>query len=190
MISIKSTVEEAQSECPLIIERINIIKRTILKTNFDDSKVNILYVYGFFVPKKSGKEKEDLYKKMIDDSSKMIFDDRLKFEMSKLRIDVVINMGNFTMENRLPDGHVPTIIKEMVSEITKVKMMLEESDDLEIYNSIPPLSGLVKVEFLENGKLPTEELDMDDILDKISNYGMDSLTKLEKEFLDKKSKNI
>jgi hypothetical protein len=190
MFSIESSMEEVISDCPLIKDWIDTIKKSILKSDFEDSKIRILYSYGFFVSKKRDGDKDLFYNDMYNKPSKMLFKYRLEFEFSKLRIDVTINMGKFVMKNRLPKGQVPDIIREMVTEITKIKMMMEESDDIDIYNSIPPLSGLVKVEFIDEVDIKDEVLDMDDILDKISNYGIDSLTPEEKEFLDKKSKDV
>ena len=61
----------------------------------------------------------------------------------------------------------------------------------DISDSIPPLSGLISFEIINDTFLSnTPQFDMDEILDKISISGYSSLTDDEKEFLDKKSKDV
>jgi hypothetical protein len=91
---------------------------------------------------------------------------------------------------------VPDIIKSMVTEITKYKMSIEcefhQNDDVK--NSIPPYDdSVVSVEVIREeygDKIEEEYFDIDDILDKIANKGIDSLTNGEREYLDKKSKEM
>jgi ferritin len=100
------------------------------------------------------------------------------------------------MADRLPKGIVPEIIKDIVAEITKVKMIIESeyNEDKEITNSIPELNkDIVSFDLIKdyiNNDVDSEDLDIDSILDKISSDGFDSLSDEEKEFLDKKSKGI
>jgi hypothetical protein len=190
MFLIETNIEETLIECPLINEWIDLVKNKLIQSSIKDEDIKIYYSYGFFVKKVKEEDKEKFYTKLYEKSDKMLFNNRLEFELSKLRIDVNLKLGNkFAMKNRLPDGMVPKLILEMVTEITKVKMMLEESEDIDIYQSIPPLSGLIAIESFT--EIADEiELDMDDILDKISTTGLDSLTQEEKNFLDKKSKDV
>ena len=190
MFLIETNIEETLVECPIINKWIDIVKDKMIDSSIKDDDIKIYYSYGFFVKKVKNEDKEKFYLNMYEKSDKMLFNDRLDFELSKLRIDVNLKLGNkFAMKNRLPDGLVPKLVLEMVTEITKVKMMLEESDDIDVYQSIPPLSGLITIDSIEE-IMDEVELDMDDILDKISKNGLDSLTQEEKEFLDKKSKDV
>jgi len=124
----------------------------------------------------------------------MLFDDRLKFELSKVRVNLTIRVGKFAMSNRLPKGVVPESIKEIVTEVTKVKMMLEGEyhDNQDVINSIPDIdTSIVSYEIIKDAMHSEDSekyFNVDEILDKISKNGLDSLSEEEKEFLDKKSK--
>jgi hypothetical protein len=86
-------------------------------------------------------------------------------------------------------------INDLVNEIVKVKMTIENqiSYNKDVAESIPELSGLIAFEIITDTYLNTNtapQLDMDEILDKISISGFNSLTDEEKDFLDKKSKDV
>ena len=181
MFLIEANLEEVINDYPIVSDWIDSAKKFIIKNElFDNSKIRVVYLYGFFVNKNSNV-----------DISEMTFDERLTFELSKVRVDVSLYFGKFAMKNRLPNDIIPSVILNLVTELTKVKMILEENDDVNIYNSIPPLNELTSIEVINfSYEEEEEDLDMDDILDKISKNGMDSLTKKEKEFLHNKSKDI
>ena len=101
------------------------------------------------------------------------------------------------MTNRLKKGMLPELVKSMVTEITKYKMTLESEfhQNHEVKNSIPSFDeSVVSIEVIRkeigDDRLEEEYFEMDDILDKIAQFGLNSLTKSEKEFLDKKSKEL
>ena len=121
----------------------------------------------------------------------MPYSERLEFEKSKVRVDISIKMGKFAMSNRLPKGMIPPFIEEIVAEIVKIKMTVEtEIEDIyQIKDTIPPLTGVVEFDIIEELEDETQ-LDMDEILDKISREGMSSLSLEEKKFLDSKSKDV
>jgi hypothetical protein len=134
---------------------------------------------------------------MYEKSSKMLFDDRLTFELSKVRVNITMKIGNFILSNRLEKGSVPEIVGKIVEEITKVKMTVEGDyhDNQEVIDSIPDIDPeIIKFEAVNeivNKDLPEGmNFNMDDLLDKIGKKGMDSLSDEEKEFLDKKSKDL
>ena len=190
MFLIESNIEDAMQEYPIISEWIDVAKKHIIKADVDNSKIKIYYSYGFF--NKKIKTDEDLksYEDMFEESLKMEFNERLKYELSKVRVDANIVINKFAMKNRLPKGSLPKEVVEMTTEIVKIKMMLEEGDD-DVYNSIPPLSGMFDFEDIYGEQdYQDSELDMDEILDKISKSGMKSLTDEEKEFLNNKSKDF
>ena len=156
----------------------------------------MFYYYGFFVPKVSNKQ--DYYTKQYDMYSQMKFDERLNYELSKTRVNITIKIDNFMMTNRLKKGETPSIVSSIVTEITKYKMMAESEfhENQKIKDSIPEVdNNLVSIELVKSlvsGKEEVDEteFDLDDILEKISKQGMDSLSEKEKEFLDKKSKEM
>ena len=138
--------------------------------------IEVFYEYGFFVPKNT-----DIY-----DTSNMKYKKRLNFELSKVRVDVNIKIGKLYFINRIKE--VPKAIETIVNEITKVKMIVEceYSKNEKVLKSIPKVdSSIIRFRIVRDENF---ELDIDEILDKISNQGIESLTKEEKEFLDNSSK--
>ena len=84
-----------------------------------------------------------------------------------------------------------------VSEITKYRMMVESEfhKDQEIKDSIPPIDNtIVSIDLVRSlisgGEETESEFDLDDVLEKISKNGIESLSDKEKEFLDRKSKEM
>lgn len=166
-----------------------------LTTNFNEEKLEFYYSYGFFLPKVENKQ--DMYEDMFEKCSKMLFEERFVFEMSKVRINLAMKMGHFFISNRMKKGSVPSIIKDIVREITKVKMLVEAEyhENIEVRNSIPEIdSNIVSFEIIKDiinsDYSESQKFDIDSILDKISQKGMESLSDEEKEFLNKKSKDL
>ena len=196
MYIIDADIEDVYKEFPFINDWTSTICKNILNKSYDECKVHMFYHYGFFVPKVSNKQ--DYYTKQYDMYSQMKFDERLNYELSKTRVNITIKIDNFMMTNRLKKGETPSIVSSIVTEITKYKMMAESEfhENQEIKNSIPEVdNNLVSIELVKSlvsGKEEVDEteFDLDDILEKISNQGMDSLSEKEKEFLDKKSKEM
>lgn len=184
MFLVRANIEDVLNECSVVKDWIDVIKSDIIKNkSFEDSNIRFYYSYGFFVTKSAPSVKLD-----------MPFPERLQFELSKVRIGATIEMGNFIMTNRLPRGFIPPIISDIVTEITKVKMMIESElfYNKELFDSIPPLNENTSFKIIREliGEQVDEEFDMDEILDKISKHGIESLTRNEKDFLDKKSKDV
>ncbi len=177
MFLVEANISDIITEFEIVKEWIDILK-SIIKDDVDDSTIQAYYTYGFFVPK--SKNNLDSLQEMMEESSKMLFPERLKIERSKVRVDVTIKIGKLIFSNRLPLGSIPKFIDELVTEIVKVRMTIELEMDYrqEVAESIPPLTG------------EEDYFDIDEILDKISTNGMESLTPEEKEFLDKKSKDV
>ena len=109
-----------------------------------------------------------------------------------------MKLDNFIITDRLPKGTIPQRVKDIVAEVTKVKMMLESefSYNKKVLESIPALDKtVVDIEVIKGSdeKKAVQESNsftIDTILDKISKKGYDSLSKEEKDFLDNKSKNM
>jgi hypothetical protein len=195
MFIIDTNREDVLEDFPFIQEWIDTAQKVFIKKEIDESKIEFYYSYGFFVPKVENKQ--ELYTDMYEKSSKMLFDDRLTFELSKVRVNITMKIGNFILSNRLEKGSVPEIVGKIVEEITKVKMTVEGDyhDNQEVIDSIPDIDPeIIKFEAVNeivNKDLPEGmNFNMDDLLDKIGKKGMDSLSDEEKEFLDKKSKDL
>jgi hypothetical protein len=184
--------EDVLNDFPIVSEWLDTIQFSILKKQIEDSKLELYYTYGYFLPKVQNKE--EFYMDMQERCNNMLFDERLEFELSKIRVDLTMRVGKFAMSNRLPKGVVPDQIKEIVTEVTKVKMMLEGEyhSNQDVINSIPDVdTSIVSYEIIKDAmKSENSEkyFNVDEILDKISKDGIDSLSEEERNFLDKKSK--
>jgi hypothetical protein len=199
MFVIDAKRKEVAKEFPIVKDWIKKIKKMkITKTEFDKNDIEFYYSYGFFVPK--SKNKEDEYLKSLDLSMAMLYPERLELELSKVRVNISMKLDNFIITDRLPKGTIPQKVKDIVAEVTKVKMMVESefSYNKIVLESIPALDKtVVDIEIVKGPEdLPIEFVSeaqtftIDSILDKISKKGYESLSKEEKDFLDNKSKNM
>ena len=201
MFVIDAERKEVTKEFPIVKDWLKKMKKLKLNEGkFEKDAVEFYYSYGFFVPKSKNNKEE--YLKSIESTLTMLYPQRLELELSKVRVNISMKLENFIMTDRLPKGTVPSKIKDIVAEVTKVKMMVESefSYNKEVLDSIPALDkSVVDIEIVKNTEsMGTEEADMieepkfniDSILDKISKKGFESLSKEEKEFLDRKSKNM
>ena len=199
MFVIDAKRKEVAKEFPIVKDWIKKIKKMkITKTEFDKNDIEFYYSYGFFVPKSKNKEEE--YLKSLDLSMAMLYPERLELELSKVRVNISMKLDNFIITDRLPKGTIPQKVKDIVAEVTKVKMMVESefSYNKIVLESIPALDKtVVDIEIIKGPEdLPIEFVSeaqtftIDSILDKISKKGYESLSKEEKDFLDNKSKNM
>lgn len=188
MYLINTNLEEVSKEFDFVNSWIETVCQNILHKEKDSCKITIFYDYGYFVPKGKGADP-----KQYD----MLFDDRINYEMSKVRVNINIKIDDFMMSNRLKKGLIPDVIKSMVTEITKYKMQIECDfhENKEVRDSIPAYDeSILSVEIIKNEidteKIEEDYFDLDEILDSISKNGVDSLSEKEKQFLDKKSKEM
>lgn len=172
------------------IENFNLISFSEKEITEDD--VQVFCSFGYFVPKSHNGDK---FEEISEMSSKMLFQDRLNFEMSKVRVSLTVKVGNFTITDRLPKGIIFESVKKVVAELTKVKMTVESEyyNIQEVKESIPEFDkSIIDFEIVKdvvkNDYNHQINFDVDDILDKISKQGIDSLSEEEKQFLDSKSK--
>jgi hypothetical protein len=195
MFVVDTNKEDVLNDFPFVMDWINTSKVHIIKKEIDESKIEFYYSYGFFVPKVD--KKEEMYIKMYEDSIKMKFPERLEFELSKVRVNLTMKIGNFILSNRLEKGSIPEIIRKIVTEITKVKMIVESeyNENDEVRDSIPDIDhSIISFEIIRDAVKSdyseSQSFDVDSILDKIATQGMDSLSDDERDFLDKKSKDL
>lgn len=158
-------------------------------------KLEFFYTFGSFLPKV--KDKEDFYINMWEETGRMLWDERLEHELSKIRIDLAMKMDRFSICDRMSKDYIPSLVISLVTEITKLKMIFEcEVNGLQdVKESIPPLDRdyLDEDSVRELLKLALggeKSFDLDNLLDKISESGIESLTESERNFLNKRSNEI
>ena len=113
MYIIDTEIEKVCEEFSQVEKWIKTIHKKVLKTEIDHSKIQTYYSYGFFVTK----PKEGEVVLTNEDIFKLKFKKRLKLELSKVRVDITIKIGNFTMTNPLEKGIIPDDIKNIVTNL-------------------------------------------------------------------------
>lgn len=189
---IRVNYKEVISEFSVVKQWIDNIQSNILKKEIDEDKIVTFYHYGYFLPKIENKE--EYYTDQFERYSEMPFEERLVEEFSKVRVNVTLKIDSFVMTNRLGRSEIPKIVQYLVIEVTKYKMLIESSihNNLKVIDSIPDFDtsiisfDLVKEQIMSESK----NYDIDEILDKISETGIDSLTNEEKDFLKNHSQNL
>ena len=195
MFTIDIKKDELVNQFPEIKKWVKKIKKmSFSNQELDESKIEFYCSYGYFVPKSFNGEK---FSEISEITSKMLFNERLNFELGKVRVNITMKVGHFVISDRLPKGLIPETVAKIVTEVTKVKMMVESEyyQNEEVKNSIPEIDKtFVDIEIVKdvvnNDYKENKNFDVDSILDKISQKGLDSLSDEEKEFLDNKSKGI
>jgi hypothetical protein len=126
----------------------------------------------------------------------LTFEERIVTEIEMLSINAMIKYGDFSVSDSISSGITPESIRKVAEEMTKVKMMVEcqITGNEEIRKTIPDLdSNRVDTEAIRKsiGKISEEEseiLDLDTILDKIIENGIESLSEREMEFLKRQGR--
>lgn len=187
--------KEISEEFPTMkawMKKINKLK--LGEEEFDKKEAEFYYTYGFFVGK--SKNTPEALQEAAEATSKMLFEERLAHELTKIRVFITMKAGEFMVTDKLPKGTIPEKVKKVVAEVTKVKMSIESEyyQNQEVKDSIPELDkSIVNVEVTRKSKEEDEEpvrFDIDAILEKIGKHGYESLSEDEKTFLDKKSREL
>jgi hypothetical protein len=195
MFTINVEKDELVNQFPEVKKWVKKIqKMSFSNKEFDESNIEFYCSYGYFVPKSYNGEK---FSEISEITSKMLFQERLNFELSKVRVNLTMKIGHFVIGDRLPKGVIPETVVRIVTEVTKVKMMVESEyyQNEEVKKSIPEIDKTfvdieIVREVVSNDYKEDKNFDVDSILDKISQKGLDSLSDEEKDFLDNKSKGL
>jgi len=192
MMTFEVTYDMVKGSYP---DEVNSFLQTLRNSNskqkdIDISDIKWYYSFGFFSTKSLYNDPK------YENYHNMLYSDRVKFEMSKVRVEIVMKAKTFVLCDRFQNksNSVSTIAEETVK-----FMMLSEQKYImnrDVFNSIPDPG--IKFEDLEeyddNENIDFVdfeqdiELDLDTILDKINISGMESLTKEEMSFLKKMGK--
>lgn len=206
MFTIEVGKDEVNKDYPGVLDKwLSIIEKNFNKKIKDD-EMELYYSYGFFIPRVN---EEEYYDTAFSKCSNMNFKERYEYELSKVRINLGLKIGDFFLSDKMEGDYLPDTIKDVVEELTKVKMIFESDyhDNQDVKDSIPEVDdSVVSFDFEIIEDIPEDEyldmesdlgiidkepdFDIDLILDKISKLGISSLSKEEKEFLNKKSKDI
>lgn len=194
MFAIEIERKEAAKSHPIVKKWMKAAKKLNLKSaELEKESFGFFYTCGFFVPK--SKNTEEALQAAAERSYSMLYEERLEEELKKVRVGLTMKSGDFAMTDMLPKGEIPERIKKVVAEIVKTKMILEcgYHQNEKVRASIPEIDRTiadVKVDRAEYAFEEEEEkvFEVNDILDKISRSGYESLTEEEKKFLDKKSR--
>lgn len=182
------TLDEVIRDYPIVDKWLDIIYENILCKPERDTDILSFYTFSFYVKKSDQVDTQD-----------MTFNERFKYEMSKVRVNVNLKVKDLIFVNRLPvDSDIPKDIKNMVYEITKFKMIVESViQDNKNFSTIPGIEDYSElINFLKtlksdletNGEVENKSTyDLDEILDKISLSGIKSLNKSELDFLHSRS---
>ena len=179
---------------PYIKKWINNLGEIFFEEKINYDIIDVYYKYSF----SGSSEDESSVIELDEDKYNIPYNQRLNIELNKIVVDVTFHINDLLVTKRLPDGSVPIQIEIIVTELTKVKMMMEGQyhSNSFVKKSIPELdTSIVSYktidedgEVLYDSRKNIYEHDLNDILDKISETGVESLSMDEKRFLDEHSK--
>lgn len=170
--------------------------------------------WAFFRKKSKTDEEKVLADMEFEQKMHLTYEERCKVDLPKIRISLSMKAGNYIRTDRSIDKDVPKYVVDMHYETMKITMLQEQMmiNDPVVLESLAPFKHLldelmqdmgITPEMLESlgDKLPgltsiqssapkrETPLNMDEILDKINETGIQSLTAKELKFLEKMSKN-
>ena len=160
--------------------------------NKAEDKIRWAVEWGFF-GKKTG-SKEELIEK-LEKKFKLTFDERVAEDTPKIKVTVFMEVGHYVRVDSSIDKEIPKFIKEMSVEVIKIMMLQEQKEvnDPVVKASLKEFEHLLDEIHVMDEKgqvVPKKEapLNMDEVLDKINDTGMGSLTPRELKFLEKMSR--
>jgi len=83
MYIVNTNLQEVTKEFEFVNSWIETVCQNILHKDKEDCKITAFYNYGYFVPKGKG---------VNPDQYDMLFDDRLIYELSKVRVNVTMKI--------------------------------------------------------------------------------------------------
>ena len=171
----------------------------ISKSKYSYLKIDeIKWEYSWLFDNRKPEDNDELIDFELNDSQKieLNFPERLDYELDRIVVKLIMTAGEFQISDEI--DHIPEEVMTVAAELIKI-MMIEEQKyekNQEIIDSIPP----VKIEeptlsidtiYDETMEVMNEDYDMvddltvDNILDKINRYGINSLNETEIDFLNR-----
>jgi hypothetical protein len=163
------------------------------RISIEDIKWEYSWVFDDRIPD----NEDELIDYEINESQKyqLKFQDRLDYELDRIIVKLTMTAGQFQLTDEIE--YVPEEVVSIASELVKILMIEEQKKEKneEVIDSIPPVkideptlsvdeTYTENVTILEEHYETVEELTVDNILDKINNHGIDSLTEKEIDFLN------
>jgi len=163
---------------------------------------DVKWEYSWIFDNRNPQDEDEIIDFELNESQKMDmkFPERLDYEFDRIVVKLIMTAGEFQISDEI--DHIPEEVMSVASELIKI-MMLEEQKyekNQEIIDSIPPVKideptlsiDTIYDESIDSLDIIEEHYDMDDamdltvdnILDKINKYGIDSLNKRELNFLN------
>ncbi len=191
MVTFKLTQEQAKSWFPDTYENfVSELKNSKSSSNdVLEEKMEWYLNWGFFVKKaltdeERADQKENYIRKMD-----LIYDDRIKLEIPRIRCSLNLKAGYYYRMDRVTELVTPEFVEDMAKEIIKYMMIQEQQfvNNDQVLASIQEFSESI----MRNWELDdsSTNLNMDDILDKINDKGMSSLSPRELKYLENMSKS-
>jgi hypothetical protein len=192
---IQTTQETVEKFCPQKKEDFLKILRNSTSESKTISDDKIFWLWGFTTVKtKEIKEIEEDRKNFLS----MYFEERLEHEFKKIRLSLAMKAGHFNLIDRVSVSELPDEVKEVVYKKLIVIMNAEQEiiKDKEVMESIPKpkVKKPTKLELDEESEvvkpqkpIKKVELNLDKILEKINDSGMESLSEEERIFLRENS---
>lgn len=207
MIPVRITNEEMKELFPLTYNAyLQDLRNSCSKSaNKAEEKIEWMIAWGIFGPKT--KNESHAIQKQIDydNKLKLTYDERCAVDLQKLRVSVSMKAGYYIRTDRAIDTEIPQMVIDMFYQVTKITMLQEQLilKDPVVMQSLEEFKPLLDdlLEGLKNIGLEfegvenivetkkEEPLDMDEILDKISASGIESLNARELKYLEKMSKS-
>ena len=178
--------------------------RQVVKKKFTpkaEEDIEWMVSYSVNIPK--AKTDEEAIQNQINYENKLRlpYEERCKSDLSKLKVDCHMYAGYYGRTDRSFDKEIPKYIIDLFYEVTKITMLQEQIfvNDPVVLDSLKDFQHLLQQLMEDMGielegteqfeqKYKDVPLDMDEILDKISANGVESLTAKELKFLDKMSR--
>jgi hypothetical protein len=216
MISIKVSYEQVLKDYPEVVEEFlsSLKESNSSSRDIQLEKIKWFYTWGKFGTKAKTEEEKVLKSITLQKLGSMTYDERLPIEIEKIKVSVTMEAGHFLKGDRVPkESVVSPLVIRYENELLKNQMLNEQKDheNAHVINSIPEIDKDILDELIppevkamqekmqqaiENGQLgqqapsgraKTPSFEIDDLLDKISDEGLESLSDEEKEFLKNQS---
>jgi len=166
-----------------------------------EDKIQWMLSWGVFRTKAKNQIEQEKKDKEFEEKLHLTYDERCEADLPKIRITVTMKAGYRIVSDRSLDETIPDFIEDMFFEVMKITMLQEQMivNDPIVLESLEEFKHLLDdileemaeegedIDIIRNVKKETP-LSMDDILDKISESGMQSLTAKELKFLEKMSR--